>query len=200
VKLNQLGLKRFHELDNHSVVDVCGVGLKYLPYGKTSFKQGDYEDIELKNPQRYDYGCNVLRGIEVKISRSDYRNGFICTGCNYHYLLTPMRLVAQHEIPKGVGLIEFNKYKFSCELETEHMNDPRRRAFRFKGLRVVKRPTYRRIPQFQIDNAISGMFSRFKKDMERVFLEIQTSMEKPGIVYRHPNRHISSNEISKRDE
>lgn len=161
MKLNHLGLKRFHELDNHTVIDVCGVGLKYFPYGRKGMSQQDeFQDLELKDPRRYEYGYNILRGIEVKISRSDFRNGFICSGCNYNYVLAPMRMIAPYEVPKRVGLIEYNKYKFTCELNVEEAEKAGRRAFSFKGLRVVKRPIYRNIPQFQIDNAIARILER----------------------------------------
>ena len=90
-----------HELDNHRFMDALGVCKKYVPYHlRPSGKK--YED----------YYQNILRGIEVKISRSDFKNGFVTTGCNYHYLLTPMRLVSPAELPKWVGLIEYNKYKY----------------------------------------------------------------------------------------
>jgi len=93
------------------------------------------------NIRPFEVSWNILRGIEVKVSRGDFRNGFVCSGCNYNYLLTPMRLVAPYEVPKGVGLIEYNKYKISCELTEED-------TFRFEGLRVVKRPVFRKIPQY----------------------------------------------------
>ena len=64
-----------------------------------------------------------------------------------------MRLVSLWELPKGVGLIEYNKYKFSAELAEEE-------RFAFKGLRVIKKASYKGIPQHQIDNAISQMVKR----------------------------------------
>ena len=82
-----------HDLDNHHFIDVAGVGKKYIPYTM---------DRKIGDPYYY----NVSRGIEVKVSRNDFKNGFVCSGLNYHYLLTPMRLVNPSEIPKWVGLIE----------------------------------------------------------------------------------------------
>ena len=60
------------------------------------------------DPRYLEVRQNILRGIEVKVSRADFRNGFFCTGCNYNYLLTPMRLVSPSILPTGVGLIEYN--------------------------------------------------------------------------------------------
>ena len=174
VKLNQLGLKRFVELDNHTVIDVCGVGLKYFPHNKRRLRQGEFHNFDLANPQKYEYGYNILRGLEIKVSRSDFRNGFICSGCNYHYILTPMRMLAPYEVPKGVGLIEYNKYKFSSELKSDKTNKSSIRVFNLKGLRVVKRPVFRNIPQFQIDNAIARMVeNQRERDLERLQLHIE---------------------------
>lgn len=148
VMLNRVGQRRIHELDGHDVIDVCGVGEKYIPLCDGGLRPETGDIQKSLNTQSLEVGCNILRGIEVKVSRGDFRNGFICSGCNYNYLLTPMRLVAPYEVPKGVGLIEYNRFKFSCELTEED-------RFRFKGLRVVKRPAFRRIPRYQIDNAIA---------------------------------------------
>jgi len=190
VKLNHLGLKRLEELDNHTVIDVCGVGLKYFPQGKKRLRQDDFDEFELVNPYKYELGSNILRGVEVKVSRSDFRNGFICSGCNYHYVLTPMRLIAHHEVPKGVGLIQYNKYKFSCELNTEDPYTNSKRAFNMKGLRVIKRPTYRNIPQFQIDNAIERMLTRSREqDLRKVMHEIRKSMKGEDMVYSYSRSH-----------
>jgi hypothetical protein len=183
IKLNQLGLNRFSDLDNHSVIDVLGIGLKYFSHGRRRIRQDDYDGFTLENPSRLEYGYNILRGIEVKVSRSDFRNGFVCSGCNYHYVLAPMRLVASHEVPRGVGLIEFNRYKFSCELNEETVNNSMNRPFTLRGLRVVRRPVYRNIPQFQIDNAIAMIGERSREqNLRRVKGEIQSGINK-GLVY-----------------
>ena len=153
VKLNRVGLSRFDELDSHTVIDICGVGEKFFPHNKRRIKQEEYDGFKIEKPNQFEYPYNILRGIEVKVSRSDFMNGLLCSGCNYHYVLTPMRLVAPYEVPKGVGLIEYNKYKFSCELGEDY-------NFRLKGLRVIKRAKYREIPQFQIDTIIANIARR----------------------------------------
>ena len=144
VPLCRFGQTMLHDLDCHRVIDVCGVGERF-------FRLGDAGD-EL-GPGDYEVARNILRGIEVKVSRSDFRNGFVCTACNYNYLLTPMRLVAPWEVPRGVGLVEYNRYKFDAELDEEG-------CFRFRGLRVVRRPSFRRISCFQVDNATSCIARR----------------------------------------
>ena len=94
VKLNQLGLQRYLELDNKKVIDVIGVGLKYFPWSKRKIQDDDYDDFELSKPEQYEIGYNVLRGIEVKVSKSDFKNGFVCTSANYNYVMAPTKLVS----------------------------------------------------------------------------------------------------------
>jgi hypothetical protein len=145
VPLSRFGQRRIHELDEHHVIDVCGVGERFVrPQGTPD---------EGVDPRRLEVRQNVLRGIEVKVSRSDFRNGFFCTGCNYNYLLTPMRLVRPGSLPPGVGLIEYNRYKFSAELREEG-------PFGLRGLRVVRKASFRSVSRYQVDNATSFMIRR----------------------------------------
>ncbi len=184
VTLNHLGLLRYCELDNKKVVDVVGVGLKYFDYRRRKIQGEEYRDFKLETPEQYVIGYNVLRGIEVKVSRGDFRNGFVCTGCNYNYLLTPMRLVSPGDVPRGVGLIEYNRYKFGCEPLEIDDGDPGRRPFKIRGLRVVKPATYRHIPRFHIDHVIEQI-SRRRDASHRIstYLNIAESMKDPDLVY-----------------
>jgi hypothetical protein len=180
VKLNQLGLNRFLELDNKKVIDVIGVGLKYFPWKKRKIQDEEYDDFELSKPDQYEIGYNVLRGIEVKVSKSDFKNGFVCTSANYNYVMAPTKLVSPSLVPKGVGLIEFNKYKFGVEeSDNEH---PHSRPFSMSGVRVVKRATYRNIPQFQIDHVISLIAQR-KSSMENDYKQVLSGIDNPELVY-----------------
>lgn len=181
VKLNQLGLLRYLELDNHKVVDVIGVGLKYFPWKRRKIQDEEYDDFELSKPEQYDIGYNVLRGIEVKVSKSDFKNGFICTSSNYNYVMAPTKLVSPSIVPKGVGLIEFNRYKFSInENEDER---PTSRPFNITGVRVVKRATYRHIPQFHIDHVISMIAQRATSNMKDSYEEVLSGLDNPELVY-----------------
>ena len=134
--MTSVGQKRLHELDNHSFIDVCGIRERVT---------------EEKNGIQY-LGNSVL-GIEVKVSLNDYKNGFILSSCNYNYLLTPMKMLAPGILPNGVGLIEFNKYKWSYDVSDNGLLD-------FQGLRVVKKPQYHSIPQFQADGIIASLIKR----------------------------------------
>lgn len=181
VKLNQLGLLRYLELDSKKVIDVVGVGLKYFPWRKRKIQDEEYDDFELSKPEKYDIGYNVLRGIEVKVSKSDFKNGFICTSTNYNYVMAPTKLISPSLVPKGVGLIEFNKYKF----DVQETGDEREgsRPFMIKGVRVVKRATYRHIPQFHIDHVISLIANRARTSMDDDYNEVLSGMDNPELVY-----------------
>ena len=136
VPITVLGQKRIHELDNHFVVDACGLGERVVE-----------ERLGIQ------YIGNILRGVEVKVSTSDFRNGFLCAACNYNYVLTPMRLVLPSSLPDRVGLLEYNKYKFHCSYNEDG-------SISIEGLRLVRPARYRVIPQHQIDNATTVLVKR----------------------------------------
>lgn len=170
VSLSRTG--KTHELDNHLVIDICGVGERYFQAKKELLV-----DYELQMHKMHEVKRNTIRGIEVKISRSDFKNGFYCSGCNYNYLLTPMRLVSPRELPKGVGLIEYNKYKFSVELHEDR--------FIFTGLRVIKKPSFRKVKQHQIDNAITQMvIRRFNNNYETLLEKLIAGIDENSYFNR----------------
>jgi len=145
VPLTMFGQRRLSDLDGRRVIDVCGVGEGF-------FKPDDGRPEGLWLGE-YELKRNILRGVEVKVSRSDLRNGFVCSGCNYNYLLTPMKLTSPSAMPRGVGLIEYNRYKFSVELDEDG-------RFCFEGLRVVRNPSFRRIRHYVVDNATAHIAQR----------------------------------------
>ena len=89
-----------------------------------------------------------------------------------------MRLIASWELPKGVGLIEYNKYKFECR-ESEYGK------FWLRGLRVVKKAHYRKIPQHIIDNAIKGILRRSEHKLYRVIAKSSVSRRAREISANH---------------
>ena len=186
VKLNQLGLLRYLELDNKKVIDVVGIGLKYFPWSRRKIQDELYDDFELDTPEKYEIGYNIIRGIEVKVSKSDFKNGFICTGTNYNYVLTPTKLISSSLLPKGVGLIEYNRYKFNViekELEENSMSRP----FKIEGLKVVKRAQFRNLPQFHIDHVVAMIAQRQTDNKHETYNEILEELDNPELVY-NPNR------------
>lgn len=109
-------------LDKHNIIDVCGVGVKYR-----------------QNPDPYDSMIKVpiIRGIEIKISRGDFRNGFIHSGCNYHYLLFPKGLVKKEEVKPEIGLIEYDPETFSVRKGLM--------KYLFNGFKVIRAPRFKEI-------------------------------------------------------
>jgi hypothetical protein len=183
VGLNQLDLQRLDELDNKKIVDVLGVGLMYRPYSHLRLREEGCEGFSLPQPDIYHVGLNILRGVEVKVSRRDFRNGFICARCNYNYVLTPAKLVSQGLLPRGVGLIELNRYKFSCEQAEE----ARERPYRLTGLRVVRQARYRKIPQFQVDHAVAAIAERRLAEAQRAALDdVLNRLDDPELMYQAP--------------
>jgi hypothetical protein len=166
VPLSRFGQRRIHELDEHQVIDVCGVGEHFVkPQGILN---------ETINRKRFEVRQNILRGIEVKVSREDFKNGFFCTGCNYNYLLTPMHLIGTGSLPPGVGLIEYNKYKFSADIRDD-------RFFSLKGLRVVRKASFRKISHYQVDNATSFMIRRqIENPTEKMLRELIQGQKQNG--------------------
>ena len=169
VSLSQVGLRRYTDLDNKTVVDAVGVGLRFH---SDNSRNEDAEDFDSTSLTDAEAGECVLRGVEVKVTRGDFRAGFACSGCNYHYLLTPMRLLAPSEVPRSIGLIEYNKHKWSCE-QNEFNNG---RPYKITGLRVLRPPTYRELPRFQVDGVISQLAQR---------ILIQTQLRVINDAYKH---------------
>jgi hypothetical protein len=171
-------LEKHCELDNHIIIDTLGVGIKYFSSNRLIKELDRCRNFYLPEIRKYEFGENILRGIEVKVSRSDFKNGFICTGCNYHYVLSPMRLIAPYEIPEGIGLIEYNKYKFSARLNQQLEMYPESRPFQIKGLRLVKKPRFQHVPRFQVDNAIMEIINKKQSQYRMSILqEIEKNIE-----------------------
>ena len=182
VKLNQLGLLHYLELDNKKIIDVVGVGLKYYPWKKRKIQDEHYDNFELVKPEKYEIGYNILRGIEVKVSKSDFKNGFICTGTNYNYVLAPMKLISPSLLPGGVGLIEYNRYKFDVQ-ENDLEEHPASRPYTIAGLKVVKRARYRHLPQFHIDHVISTIAQRRTNTRNEAYRMMINGLTDPELVY-----------------
>ncbi len=68
-------------------------------------------------------------------------NGFCASGCHYHYVLAPMGMIRKYELPDHVGLLEFNKHKFSATWTNYG------KKWELAGVRLVKRPRLMAVPE-----------------------------------------------------
>jgi hypothetical protein len=109
--------RKLLESNHHHIIDLVGIGDKYTKDGK----------------------IRVSRGIEVKISRSDFKNGFIHSGCNYHYLLVSKGLVKKSEVSYYIGIIEYDEETFSVfKWRTKYL---------LTGFKVIRPPIFQKLSE-----------------------------------------------------
>ena len=172
-----------HRLDKKIVLDILALG--QLRDGTelvdTGIKYKDGKDPERILWQREDHLKFCLRGVEIKVSRSDFLSGFCASGCHYHYLLTPMGLVRKHEIPDHVGLLEFNKHKFNATWLDYG------KKWELAGLRLVKRPRLMDVPE---RNVLTCVVDLARKSSWRIHELIAEEIEESGM-----NQPLSSIEL-----
>ena len=89
----------------HHIIDLIGIEYEYLPPSKQC-KEKVWSNIFKEMIEQKIIKKPILRGIEVKVSRSDFKNGFIHVGCHYNYLMVPKGLIQPKEVHKYVGIIE----------------------------------------------------------------------------------------------
>lgn len=142
-----LNPENWEGLDKHFYIDVLGIGKK--PILETVATRFDGYKIKHKIGER-----EVLKGIEAKATRSDFKNGFVCTGINYGYVITPLNLITKPEIPKNIGLLEYvpnQKYSY--------------------GIKISKRPLFQDIPDYFIERARKRISERQCSMVMRVVRE-----------------------------
>jgi len=117
--------------DSKWVIDVLGIGSKDILAPDEKWTH------IIPNSKKKVGEETVIRGIEVKVSRSDFKNGYVQTGLDYHYLLCPELLVKKSEIPKHFGLLYWDggtsvycaKRPRRMELNTEMMEHYRKKIY-----------------------------------------------------------------------
>lgn len=164
----EVWLTRIEQIDfdvenkRRSIIDVCGFGEKYIPYDTRNYietpTQKDGQNITMHDYTQTQYKYNVIRGIEVKVSKNDLNNGFIASGCNYHYLLVPEELSLPN-IPKHVGILTVNRDNFKSTFS------PARNKFSFEGLKLVRPPKFREIKAWQIDSLLAQISARCAREL-----------------------------------
>ncbi len=95
-----------------------------------------------------------LRGIECKVSYSDYKNGY-CILPEYTYLLAPKGVIPVKELPKKIGLLEF-------DFEGFHKDKSNDKEKWFKHLTVVKNPKKTYDKKFMEEVAGKSYFNEYQ--------------------------------------
>jgi len=111
-KYNRFGDWEHHLIDEKGqdskwIIDVLGMGQVNV------MEKDDQYDNTFYQPMKKVGTETLLRGVEVKVSRSDFNNGYVQTGLNFHYLLCPELLVKKSEVPKHIGLLYWKGGKAS---------------------------------------------------------------------------------------
>jgi len=146
------------EQDKHRIIDLIGVGYKYLSPSeqyKRTVNIGEHEYIENVVKEK------ILRGIEVKVSRSDFKRGFIHVGCNYNYLLIPKGLVDLSEVDTNIGVIEVDLNVFSIVKHRRPYKD------QLKGVTVIRNPRFKKISERALSYAEADMSNKLTNQVLR---------------------------------
>ena len=127
-----------NEADKHYNIDLVGINWKYLPPSKQYVKKIETEAFSwdhtvVKEP--------ILRGIEIKVSRSDFKNGFVHVGCNYNYLMTPKGLVDKKDVHKDIGIIEVDLDNLALRKRR-----PPFYGVDIKGISHLRKPKFKEVP------------------------------------------------------
>lgn len=139
----------------HHFIDVLGIELEYLPPSKQKINENGYK----VKTQR------ILRGIEIKVSKSDFKNGFIQLGCHYNYLLTPKGLINPLKTPKEIGLIE-------GDVTLEKLSTIKKTQTHWLGLlKLIRKPTRKEVPERIIDLCESQISRTLTNQTTRWILE-----------------------------
>lgn len=119
----------------HYIIDLLGIATEYLPPSKK------WDELYKVNTQ------TILRGVEIKVSRSDFKNGFIHHGCNFNYLLTPKGLVNPDEVHSDIGIIEVDIENFKIITYQRPFY-----GYELKGVELIRNPKRKIVDPSLIEN------------------------------------------------
>ena len=74
--------------------------------------------------------------------------------------MVPEGLVYQYEVPKEVGIVKVDVQNFKASFHSIY-------KFSFQGLRTVRKPKFKNVDQWRIDNAISHIAKRATRELIR---------------------------------
>jgi hypothetical protein len=122
----------------HYIIDILGLEWEYLPPS---------HDEKFKVNKR-----EISRGIEVKVSRADFKNGFVHHGCNFNYLLVPKGLVQSNEVHTDIGIIEVDLENFYIGLGKRPFY-----GYFLNGIEMTQKPKRKEVPDWLITSMKSQM-------------------------------------------
>lgn len=126
--------KEHYLLENLAMVYLRERGLEYI--GTEVFIPG----MNNKDSKRHIIDCvgvdkkqEKSYGIEVKVSKSDFKNGY-CSRCNYTYIMCPKDMLDKDELPSHIGLIyvDVDNCKFITNAKER----------RLQGVTLIKKAKY----------------------------------------------------------
>ena len=161
--------------DSHYAIDLLGISKKYIPYKQQKeHKKLVYGDKEV------DGGVikfhNVLRGIEVKVSRGDFNNGFIHGGCHYNYLLVPKGLIKPSEVHSDIGIIEVD-FEQLAVIHPKYVT-MQNQGFHLSGIQIGRKPKRKQIDGWVVDRCFSQIGETLTNQAKRWLVETFNSQLK----------------------
>lgn len=144
----EYGILSEHGFWNTNYKNVVEMSMKDICFEKACEQLGYHKDLHKQIKWVYREHWQ-LRGIEAKVSRSDFRNGF-SIAAEYTYLITPPQLVKTEELPKKVGLLEFDIDKFKKNHKW------------IECLEIVKKPKKEYDSMFYDDGINKKKFNRYE--------------------------------------
>jgi hypothetical protein len=133
---------------NHYIIDILGLEWEYLP---------PLPDDKYKTNKK-----EISRGIEIKVSRVDFKNGFVHHGCNFNYILVPKGLIQPDEVHTDVGIIELDIENFSIGLEKLPF-----RGYILNGINLIRKPKRKECPDWLLDSIRSQIPETLTNQVKR---------------------------------
>jgi len=154
--------------DAHFNIDILGISKKYIPY-----KEQKAHKVIMIGDNKFEGGLikynNVLRGIEVKVSRNDFNNGFIHTACHYNYLLVPKGLVKPSEVHGSVGIIEADL--LNASVRKPYCSTMQNQGFYLTGIELVRHPKRKPLEDYLVSVAFDSIGEALTLQAKRWLVE-----------------------------
>ncbi len=138
--------------DKHHFIDLLGIQWEYLPPSKP------YKGVNKRI---------VLRGIEIKVSKNDLKNGFIQSGCTFNYIMIPKGTIKTSDVPtaSGVGIIEVDLKNLKIVKRKLMTN------YEVLGVRIIRNAVRKTISEVTIDCCLRQIGETLTNQTKRWLVE-----------------------------